>query len=80
MEEITQLGAQWRYLADLLVLNDSAKWKLADQRMHVTAPPIGVEFSPRHLTPGLERNTLLLEESRVRPDSGSRGFVGRKNV
>lgn len=25
MEEITQLGAQWRYLADLLVLNEKTK-------------------------------------------------------
>lgn len=46
---------------------DSKKQKLADQETHFKTSQLKAEFSLKHFTPGLERNKLLLEESRVRP-------------
>lgn len=46
---------------------DSKKQKLADQETDFITSQLKAEFSLKHFTPGLERNKLLLEESRVRP-------------
>lgn len=43
------------------------KQKLADQKTEFITSQLKAEFSLEHFTPGLERNMLLLEESRVRP-------------